>query len=85
MVQTFVQRCEQLIKEAVELWLCQRKRKNTTPGFVLVNKKVFVSTRTQSEPDPVTDLQVNKMSFHFVAVTIHFKILSLSLKYYVYY
>jgi len=52
--------CEQLIREAVELWISQKKRKKRTPGFVLAKEKVFVSTGTQFELDPATDLEVNE-------------------------
>ena len=52
--------CEQLIREAVELWISQKNRKKRTPGFVLANEKVFVSTGTQFELDPATDLEVNE-------------------------
>lgn len=48
---------EQLIREAVELWLSQRNRKKR---FILPSKRVFVSTATQFDPTDTADLQVNK-------------------------
>lgn len=52
--------CEKFIREAVTLWLGQRKRKKRTPGSVLASKRAFVSTGTQFEPDDtVADLQVS--------------------------
>ena len=48
---------EQLIRQAVTLWLGQRAKKKRTPGSVLASKRAFVSTGTQFEPDDtVTDL-----------------------------
>ena len=45
------QECEQLIRQAVTLWLGQRGRKKRTPGSVLATKRAFVSTGTEFEPD----------------------------------
>ena len=61
--------CEQLIRQAVTLWLGQRARKKRTPGSVLASKRAFVSTGAKFEPDDrVTDLQVSTktaMKFNF--------------------
>ena len=61
--------CEQLIRQAVTLWLGQRARRKRTPGSVLASKRAFVSTGTQFEPDDtLTNLQVSTktaMKFNF--------------------
>lgn len=54
--------CDQLIWESARRWLSQKKRNKRTPGDVLVStcKITFVSSGTQSDPEGVVDLQVNK-------------------------
>ncbi|CAB3993107.1 Hypothetical predicted protein [Paramuricea clavata] len=57
--------CDQLIREAVQLWLDKkktdkRKLPKRAPGFVSSHRKVFVSTGTQSDSEPM--LRVDSLS-----------------------
>ena len=50
--------CDQLIREAVKLWLDKKKMErrklpNCVRGFVSSHRRVFVSTGTQSDSEPM--------------------------------
>jgi hypothetical protein len=75
--------CDQLIREAVQLWLDKkktdrRKLPKRAPGFVSSHRKVFVSTGTQSDSEPMLRVNITADFSNFLlSKTLFFSVILL--------